>query len=40
MLDKVTPLVVVLLIEEGKSLLFTLLVYIEENRVMVVVVLY
>lgn len=39
-LDKQTPLVVVLLIEEGKSLLFTLPACIEENRVTVVVVPY
>jgi superfamily II DNA helicase RecQ len=39
-LDKTTLLVVVLLIGEGKSLLFTLLVCIEKTRVTVVVVLY
>ena len=39
-LDKITPLVVMLLTEEGKSLLFTLLAYIEETRVIVVIILY
>lgn len=40
MLDKQTPLVVVLLTGGGKSLLFTLPACIEENGVTVVVVLY
>ena len=39
-LDKTTPLVVVLLTGGGKSLLFTLLACIEETRVTVVVVPY
>jgi len=39
-LDKITPLVVMLLTEEGKSLLFTLLACIEKSRVIVIVMLY
>ena len=39
-LEKQTPLIVVLPIGRGKSLLFTLLAYVEEAGVTVVVVLY
>jgi superfamily II DNA helicase RecQ len=40
MLDKQTPLVIVLLIGRGKSLLFIVLEYIEKDRITIVIVLY
>ena len=39
-LDRQTPLVVVLLTGRGKSLLFTMLAYIDNTGVTIVVVLY
>jgi superfamily II DNA helicase RecQ len=40
MLDKQTPLVIMLLIGGGKSLLFIVLEYIEEGRITIIIMLY